>query len=191
MQRAETIHLRARFHIWKRRVRAFSVYTFIFMNHTYTYSRNYRKINFRMVSAQHFINKPPGPMTKWKQQKCVCQEVRRFAKFEFEKYKNDSPLQVRWCKVCTSNYICNYLCVKKKKRTVHFYIYLYLFSRRFYPKRLTIEEYNKRFIIKRQMHAGSACNTKFQALFRLVQARQGQICHGAHSREKRGTRRRG
>ncbi len=29
------------------------------------------------------------------------------------------------------------------------YIYIYSFSRRFYPKRLTIEEYNKRYIIKR------------------------------------------
>ncbi len=31
-----------------------------FMNHTYAYSRNDRKINFRMVSAQHFINETPG-----------------------------------------------------------------------------------------------------------------------------------
>ncbi len=28
------------------------------------------------------------------------------------------------------------------------FIYIYLFSRRFYPKRLTIEEYNKRYIYK-------------------------------------------
>ncbi len=34
------------------------------------------------------------------------------------------------------------------------YIYIYSFSRCFYPKRLTIEEYNKRFIIKRQKNAG-------------------------------------
>ncbi len=32
--------------------------------------------------------------------------------------------------------------------------------------------------IKRQINAGSACNTKFQALFRLVQARQGEIKEG-------------
>ncbi len=31
----------------------------------------------------------------------------------------------------------------------YIYIYIYLFSRRFYPKRITIEEYNKRCIIKR------------------------------------------
>ncbi len=30
------------------------------------------------------------------------------------------------------------------------YIYIYSFSRHFYPKRLTIEEYNKRYIIKRK-----------------------------------------
>ncbi len=35
-------------------------------------------------------------------------------------------------------------------------IYIYSFSRRFYPKRLTIEEYNKRYIIKRQTVTGSA-----------------------------------
>ncbi len=46
------------------------------------------------------------------------------------------------------------------------YIYIYSFSRRFYPKRLTIEEYDKRYIIKRQTVTGSACNTTFQALFR-------------------------
>ncbi len=34
----------------------------------------------------------------------------------------------------------------------------------FYLKRL-IEEYNKRYIIKRQTDKGSACNTTFQALF--------------------------
>ncbi len=44
-------------------------------------------------------------------------------------------------------------------------IYIYSFSRHFYPKRLTIEEYNKRYIIKRQTVTGSACNTTFQALF--------------------------
>ncbi len=39
--------------------------------------------------------------------------------------------------------------------------YIYSFSRRFYPKRLIIEEYNKRYIIKRQTDTGSACNTNF------------------------------
>ncbi len=29
------------------------------MNHTYAYSRDDRKIKFRMVSAQHFINEAP------------------------------------------------------------------------------------------------------------------------------------
>ncbi len=60
-------------------------------------------------------------------------------------------------------------------RMVWIHIYIYSFSRRFYPKRLTVEEYNKRFIIKRQINTGSAHNTKFQKLFRLVQARQGGI----------------
>ncbi len=46
------------------------------------------------------------------------------------------------------------------------HIYIYSFSRRFYPKRLTIEEYNKRYIIKRQTFTWSACHTTFQALFR-------------------------
>ncbi len=55
------------------------------------------------------------------------------------------------------------------------YIYIYSFSRRFYPKRLTIEEYNKRYIIKRQTVTGSACHTTFQALFRIKLARQGEV----------------
>ncbi len=29
------------------------------MNHTYAYLRDYRKIKFKMVSAQHFINEAP------------------------------------------------------------------------------------------------------------------------------------
>ncbi len=41
------------------------------------------------------------------------------------------------------------------------YIYIYSFSRRFYPKWFTIEEYNKRYIIKRQTVTGSACHTTF------------------------------
>ncbi len=44
--------------------------------------------------------------------------------------------------------------------------YIYSFSRRFYPNRLTIQEYNNRYIIKRQTDTWSACNTTFQALFR-------------------------
>ncbi len=55
----------------------------------------------------------------------------------------------------------------------YIYIYIYSFSRRFYPKWLTIEEYNKRYIIKKQTVTGSACNTTFQALFRAKVARQG------------------
>ncbi len=35
----------------------------------------------------------------------------------------------------------------------------------------TVEKYNKRFIIKRQISPGSARNTKLQVLFRLLQAR--------------------
>ncbi len=46
------------------------------------------------------------------------------------------------------------------------YIYIYSFSRCFYPKRLTSEEYNIRYIIKSQTVTGSACNTTFQALSR-------------------------
>ncbi len=42
---------------------------------------------------------------------------------------------------------------------IEIYIYIYSFSRCFYPKRLTIEEYNKRYIIKRQTDTGSAFNT--------------------------------
>ncbi len=53
------------------------------------------------------------------------------------------------------------------------YIYIYSFSRHFYPKRFTIGEYNKRDIIKRQTVTGSACNTKFQASFR-AKNRRGQ-----------------
>ncbi len=46
------------------------------------------------------------------------------------------------------------------------YICIYSFSRCFYPKRLTIEEYNKRYIKKRQIDTGSTFNTNFLALFR-------------------------
>ncbi len=56
---------------------------------------------------------------------------------------------------------------------IYYYIYIYSFSRCFYPKWLTIEEYNKRYIIKKQTVTGSACNTTFQALFRAKVARQG------------------
>ncbi len=34
------------------------------MNHTNAYLRNDRKIKFRMVSAQHFINETPGLMSQ-------------------------------------------------------------------------------------------------------------------------------
>ncbi len=33
------------------------------MNCTYAYLRNDRKIKFRMVSAQHFVNEAPGTKT--------------------------------------------------------------------------------------------------------------------------------
>ncbi len=55
------------------------------------------------------------------------------------------------------------------------FIYIYLFSRRFYPKRLTIEEYNKRYIIKKQTVTGSAFHITFQALSRAKLARQGEV----------------
>ncbi len=61
------------------------------------------------------------------------------------------------------------------KRVSCYYIYIYTFSRRFYPKRLTIEDYNKQYIIKRQTVTGSACHTTFQALFRAKLARQGEV----------------
>ncbi len=37
-----------------------------------------------------------------------------------------------------------------------FYMKSYSFSRRFYPKQLTVEEYNKQLILKRQIDTGSA-----------------------------------
>ncbi len=39
--------------------------------------------------------------------------------------------------------------------------YIYSFSRCFYQKQLTIEEYNKQYIIKSQTDTGSAFNTNF------------------------------
>ncbi len=71
-QRAESIQLRVnsrsfaihRFHIWKRETE--DMHTCVFclyiqsMNHTYAYLRDDRKIKFRMVSAQYFINEAPG-----------------------------------------------------------------------------------------------------------------------------------
>ncbi len=47
---------------------------------------------------------------------------------------------------------------------------MFTFSRRFYPKRLTIGEYIKRLISKRQTDRVSARNTKSQALFKYVWA---------------------
>ncbi len=44
---------------------------------------------------------------------------------------------------------------------LHLHLFIYSFSRHFYPKRLTIEEYNKRCIIKRQTDTESACYTTF------------------------------
>ncbi len=46
--------------------------------------------------------------------------------------------------------------------------------RRFYPKRLTIEEYNKRYIIKRQTVTGSACNYNISGIVQKL-ARQGEV----------------
>ncbi len=54
-------------------------------------------------------------------------------------------------------------------------IYMYSFTRCFYTKQLTIEEYNKQYIIKRQTVTGSACHTTFQALFRAKLARQEEV----------------
>ncbi len=55
------------------------------------------------------------------------------------------------------------------------YINIYSFSRCFYPKRHTNDEYNKRYIIKRQTVTGSACHTTFQALFKEKLARWGEV----------------
>ncbi len=49
--------------------------------------------------------------------------------------------------------------------TLHLHLHLVI-GRRFYPKRLTIGEYIKRFILKRQSDRGSARNTKSQSLFK-------------------------
>ncbi len=62
-QRAKNIQLRSSSrlfaiqisHLKEKRTRIFSTYVHS-MNHTYAYSRDDRKIKFRMVSAQHFIN---------------------------------------------------------------------------------------------------------------------------------------
>ncbi len=61
------------------------------------------------------------------------------------------------------------------KRCSEFYIGIYSFSRHFYSKQLTHEEYIKQLIINRQINTISACNTKFQSLFRRVQARTVRI----------------
>ncbi len=56
-----------------------------------------------------------------------------------------------------SNTLFNYdkLCIfSGSRRRWAFIVYIYSFSRRFCPKRLTIEEYNKRYIIKRQTDSG-------------------------------------
>ncbi len=44
--------------------------------------------------------------------------------------------------------------------------FTFTFCRRFYPKRLTIGEYMKQFILKRQTDRRSARNTKSQTLFK-------------------------
>ncbi len=70
-QRAETIQLRASSRSFAIRISylketrtlcVFSSYVHS-MNHTYAYSRDDRKIKFRMLSAQHFINEAPGSRT--------------------------------------------------------------------------------------------------------------------------------
>ncbi len=56
-----------------------------------------------------------------------------------------------------SSTLFNYdkLCIfSGSRRRWAFIVYIYSFSRRFCPKRLTIEEYNKRYIIKRQTDSG-------------------------------------
>ncbi len=68
------------------------------------------------------------------------------------------------CKVRGLEIMSDFMCLCN-------FIIHYSFSRHFYPKRLTIEEYNKRVIIKRQRDTGSACNTKFQVLFRVNTSR--------------------
>ncbi len=55
------------------------------------------------------------------------------------------------------------------------YIYIHSFSRRFYPKRLTIEEYNKRYIIKRQTDIGIACNIMYRQCSEQNLARQWEV----------------
>ncbi len=68
------------------------------------------------------------------------------------------------CKVRGLEIMSDFMCLCN-------FIIHYSFSRHFYPKRLTIEEYNKRVIIKRQRDTGSACNTTFQVLFRVNTSR--------------------
>ncbi len=60
-----------------------------------------------------------------------------------------------WCESTTGDGL------SMRGRVFMDYIYIYSFSRRFYPKPLSIEENNKRYIIKMQTDIGSACNTYF------------------------------
>ncbi len=51
--------------------------------------------------------------------------------------------------------------------TWHLFITFIQLAETFIQRDLQIEEYNKQFIVKRQIDTGSACNTKCQALFRV------------------------
>ncbi len=55
------------------------------------------------------------------------------------------------------------------------HIYIYSFSRCFYPKRLTIVEYNKRYIIKKQTVTGVLVIQRFSHCSEQKLARQGEV----------------
>ncbi len=55
------------------------------------------------------------------------------------------------------------------------YIAIYSFSRSFYPKRLTIEEYNKRYIIKSKQTQEVLVIQHFRHCSELILARQGEV----------------
>ncbi len=68
--------------------------------------------------------------------------------------------------------------VWKKKEELHIFTFTFAFiylADAFIQSDLQLRNKTSDLTIKRQIHAGSACDTNFQQLFKLVQSRQGQI----------------
>ncbi len=60
-------------------------------------------------------------------------------------------------------------------KCTHYTVCMFLCTITFHPKRLTIKEYNKHYIIKRQTDTWRACNTISRQCSEQILARQGEV----------------